>query len=95
MRNLKGICPCSTECPATSEPTLSDHLPASRILALFTRGATLLGALADHLLARASHNGWARGSKARRELGWQSQVSMEEGVRLTAEWVRAEGLLEG
>jgi len=33
--------------------------------------------------------------KARRELGWQSQVSMGEGVRLTAEWVRGEGLLEG
>jgi len=33
-------------------------------------------------------------SKARRDLGWQSQVSMEEGVRLTAEWVRQEGLLK-
>jgi nucleoside-diphosphate-sugar epimerase len=32
-------------------------------------------------------------SKARRDLGWQSQVSMEEGVRLTAEWIRSEGLL--
>jgi len=31
-------------------------------------------------------------SKARRDLGWQSQVSMEEGVRLTAEWVRQEEL---
>jgi nucleoside-diphosphate-sugar epimerase len=31
-------------------------------------------------------------SKARRDLGWQSQVSMEESVRLTAEWVRREGL---
>jgi nucleoside-diphosphate-sugar epimerase len=31
-------------------------------------------------------------SKARRDLGWQSQVSMEEGVRLTAEWIRQEGL---
>jgi len=31
-------------------------------------------------------------SKARRDLGWQSQVSMEEGVRLTAEWMRQEGL---
>ena len=33
-------------------------------------------------------------SKAQRELGWRSQVSMEEGVRLTAEWVRQEGLLK-
>jgi len=33
-------------------------------------------------------------SKARRDLGWQSQVSMEEGVRLTAEWMRQEGLLK-
>jgi nucleoside-diphosphate-sugar epimerase len=32
-------------------------------------------------------------SKARRDLGWRSQVSMEEGVRLTAEWVRREGSL--
>jgi nucleoside-diphosphate-sugar epimerase len=31
-------------------------------------------------------------SKARRDLGWRSQVSMEEGVRLTAEWARQEGL---
>jgi nucleoside-diphosphate-sugar epimerase len=31
-------------------------------------------------------------SKAGRDLGWQSQVSMEEGVRLTAEWVREAGL---
>jgi len=29
-------------------------------------------------------------SKARRDLGWGSQASMEEGVRLTAEWVRRE-----
>jgi nucleoside-diphosphate-sugar epimerase len=33
--------------------------------------------------------------KARRDLGWQSKVSMEEGVRMTAEWVRREGLLKG
>ena len=32
-------------------------------------------------------------SKAQRELAWQSQVSMEEGVRLTAQWVRSAGLL--
>ena len=30
-------------------------------------------------------------SKARRDLGWQSQVSMEEGVRQTAEWFRSQG----
>jgi nucleoside-diphosphate-sugar epimerase len=29
-------------------------------------------------------------SKARRDLGWQSQVSMEDGVRLTADWIRQE-----
>jgi nucleoside-diphosphate-sugar epimerase len=28
--------------------------------------------------------------KARRDLGWHSRVSMDEGVRLTAEWVRQE-----
>ncbi len=31
-------------------------------------------------------------SKARRDLGWQSKVSMDEGVRLTAEWARRQGL---
>ena len=31
-------------------------------------------------------------SRARRDLGWQSKVSMEEGVRLTAEWARRQGL---
>jgi nucleoside-diphosphate-sugar epimerase len=31
-------------------------------------------------------------SRARRDLGWQSKVSMEEGVRLTAQWARRQGL---
>ncbi len=31
-------------------------------------------------------------SKAKRDLGWQSKVSMEEGVRRAAEWARGQGL---
>jgi len=33
-------------------------------------------------------------SKAQRDLGWQSQVSMEGGVRLTADWIRQEEALK-
>ena len=31
-------------------------------------------------------------SKAKRDLGWQSKVSMEDGVRRAAEWARSQGL---
>ena len=29
---------------------------------------------------------WANVEKARRLLGWQPQVNLEEGLRLTVEW---------
>lgn len=32
-------------------------------------------------------------SRARRELGYQPRVGLDEGLRLTAEWYRAEGLI--
>jgi nucleoside-diphosphate-sugar epimerase len=30
--------------------------------------------------------------KARRELGWEPRISLEEGLRLTVEWYRRGGL---
>lgn len=33
--------------------------------------------------------------RAREELGWEPRVSIDEGLRRSEEWLRAEGLLEG
>jgi nucleoside-diphosphate-sugar epimerase len=46
-----------------------------------------------HAVILVDRRGTVSAAKARMDLGWEPQVDLEEGMRRTEEWFRAEGLL--
>jgi nucleoside-diphosphate-sugar epimerase len=46
-----------------------------------------------HAVTLIDRRGTVSARKAREELGWEPQVELDEGLRRTEEWARAEGLL--
>jgi nucleoside-diphosphate-sugar epimerase len=45
-----------------------------------------------HGITLVDRRGTASNRLAREELGWEPQVSFDEGMRRSEEWLRAEGL---
>ena len=48
-----------------------------------------------HSAVLIDRRGSVSAARLRAELGWEPQVSFEEGMRRTEAWLRAEGLLPG
>jgi 2-alkyl-3-oxoalkanoate reductase len=46
-----------------------------------------------HAVTLIDRRGTVSARRAREELGWEPRVDLEEGLRRTEQWARAEGLL--
>jgi nucleoside-diphosphate-sugar epimerase len=79
--------------------------PAGVPKALLFAGAALMEGIAKlrgrppdfgrHGVTFLDRRGTASNQRAREELGWSPSVELPEGIRRSAEWVRAEGILSG
>ena len=50
-------------------------------------------AFGRHGVTFLDRRGTASNERAREELGWAPSVELPEGIRRSAEWIRAEGVL--
>jgi nucleoside-diphosphate-sugar epimerase len=78
------------EPPAGPLPLLRVGAAALELAARVTRKPPLTSQFALDYITRTHGYSTAR---AREELGWEPKVSLDEGMRRTEEWFRAEGLL--
>lgn len=75
------------------------HLPRSLLRAAgvaMEAAARVSGeppAMTRHSVTLIDRRGTVSAARAREELGWEPQVSFDEGMRRTEQWFRAEGLL--
>ena len=78
-------------------PMLVSTKLALRISAIASKVADLMGNLNEaspSTVKQLSTKSWFSIKKAERILGWKPEVSFEEGMKVTHEWAKRQGLLE-
>ena len=78
-------------------PMLVSTKLALRISAIASKLADLMGNLNEaspSTVKQLSTKSWFSIKKAERILGWKPEVSFEEGMKVTHEWAKRQGLLE-